>query len=109
MGILSNALTVASLVAGLQREPGMEVDGDESCGALSAKKLLNPYLYDNIFLPIITKGTIPVARLDFSRVTSDDIKLIESVLEADDSASYIGITEKIVKLRPSVSNLRTFI
>ncbi len=77
MGFITHNFDVRKFARNLDRKPAVSerispssTSGDKKN---NAGVELAEYVYENLFLPIITDGIIPLARLEFGRISDKDI------------------------------------
>ncbi|MDR0863031.1 MAG: hypothetical protein LBN30_09715 [Oscillospiraceae bacterium] len=108
MGFITNTFDVKTLVGGLRAEKGAPVTAGGG-GHNLARATLDPYIYERLYLPIVQEGVIPVADLDFARITDAAIASLESALEASDKNNYLKLGNAITALPPSSARKSIFI
>ena len=77
MGFISNVFDVKKLTQNLDRKRAIPNKNAQPISRENATKTqlykLNDYLIENIFMPIITEDTLPIANLDFDKISEKDI------------------------------------
>ena|GEM_PF-4370680 len=85
MGFITNILDVAKLARSLDRKaarPDREPHTAIGKNASEAQALhISDYIHENVFLPILSEGIIPIARLDFDNISEGDIDALQDVFE----------------------------
>lgn len=85
MGFITSVFDVKRLAQNLDRKPALPDRNPHS--AISGNAIestitqLDDYVFDNIFIPILTDDEIPIGKLDFERFTEDDIYLLHDAFD----------------------------
>lgn len=85
MGFIPTSFNVKKLARNLDRKSALPDKNPEAAirGACDNTVVsgLDDYIRENIFMPILSDSVIPIGRLDFDRITEDDVDAVYVALE----------------------------
>ena len=89
MKFVTNILDVKKFARNLDRKPALPDVFHETAG-LSEVLDLSEYIFCSVFVPIVTRGTLPIGNLDFGIITEEDISdLGEALNYCDDMLRFV--------------------
>jgi hypothetical protein len=113
MGFITSAISVKKIATNLRRKKGLEKRSLRSIPQEYTERispeLLNPYIYERLYLPIVVDRVIPLKNLDISLVTEDDIEQLGEVLSHSNVHRFIQTGTSISRLHPAATDKQIFI
>jgi hypothetical protein len=115
MGFISKSYSVRKLTYSLRRKKGLTVCAGRNSGANSgvqgrpAADTLDRYIYDNLFIPIVRDGRIPIRGLDIARLTNGEFDKLADALTHCSTDEYNKLGLVFASLRPAADTNRGFI
>ena len=110
MGFLSSSFNIVKCVESCQQLAGQsECSEIERLNEQARVQNLDPYIYSNLFLPIVDKGYITLDDVDFSRFEREDIEKLEYALLYDPFKEIASFGALLDKVKPTAKNSNIFI
>jgi hypothetical protein len=114
MGFISKSFSVKKLASSLRRKKDLDKRAGANRGANNAAQgsavaTLDRYIYDNLYIPIVRDGRVPIRGLDIARLTEDELNKLSDALTRCNTREYVRLGLIFESLRPAASQKQMFI
>jgi hypothetical protein len=114
MGFISKSFSVKKLASSLRRKKDLGKRAGHNHGANNAAQsyavaALDRYIYDNLYIPIVRDGRVPVGNFDIARLTEDEFNKLADALTRCNTHEYVRLGLIFESLRPAASQKQMFI
>jgi len=110
MGFIASSLEVKTCITEFHRkkETREKPQGSTQSEFANASEL-DPYIYANLYLPILRYGMLNLNDLDFSRITQDDIAALAKLFRRTTYRQLETLSVVFRDLEPAAANENIFI
>ena len=110
MAFITRTFNVKKCITKLRRQKGVnqdvvQCDVDDEV----TPTVLDPYIYKNLFMPIVWNGEIPLNDIDITRITDADINALHHALYNSSVPEYLELGLAFQSLEPSAQTVSPFI
>jgi hypothetical protein len=106
---MSRTFSVKAMARSLRRRKGVEARAGDGSAQRRSADALDRYIYDNLYIPIVRDGVIPIRDLDIARLTDDEFEKLEQALDHCSTPEYVRLGFVFESLPPAAAQKQAFI